>query len=58
MRNLGKIPVPRSKQRPARDHGTPERSAVLTKMKELLELGRRSGYRREDLLEMLQTLPG
>ena len=38
--------------------GTPERSAVVTKMKELLELGRRSGYRREDLLEILQTLPG
>jgi len=36
----------------------PERSAIVTKMKELLELGRRSGYRREDLLEMLQTLPG
>ncbi|HEY6294489.1 MAG TPA: GntR family transcriptional regulator, partial [Streptosporangiaceae bacterium] len=38
--------------------GTPERSAVVTKMKELLELGRRSGYRREDLLEIMQTLPG
>jgi GntR family transcriptional regulator len=38
--------------------GTPERSAIVTKMKELLELGRRSGYRREELIEMLQTLPG
>ena len=37
--------------------GSPERSAIVTKMKELLELGRRSGYRREDLLEILQTLP-
>ena len=38
--------------------GTPERSAIVTKMKELLELGRRNGYRREELLEMFQTLPG
>jgi GntR family transcriptional regulator len=38
--------------------GTPERSAIVTKMKELLELGRRSGYRREELLEMFATLPG
>jgi GntR family transcriptional regulator len=38
--------------------GTPERSAIVTKMKELLELGRRSGYRREELVEMFQTLPG
>jgi GntR family transcriptional regulator len=38
--------------------GTPERSAIVTKMRELLELGRRSGYRREELVEMFQTLPG
>jgi GntR family transcriptional regulator len=38
--------------------GTPERGAIVTKMKELLELGRRSGYRREELVEMFQTLPG
>jgi GntR family transcriptional regulator len=38
--------------------GTPERSAIVTKMKELLELGRRSGYRREELVEIFQTLPG
>jgi hypothetical protein len=30
--------------------GKPERSAVVTKMKELLELGRRSGYRREEVV--------
>jgi hypothetical protein len=30
----------------------------VTKMKELLELGRRSGYRREELVEMFQALPG
>jgi GntR family transcriptional regulator len=38
--------------------GTPERSAIVTKMKELLELGRRNGYRREELLEIFQALPG
>jgi GntR family transcriptional regulator len=38
--------------------GTPERGAVVAKVKELLELGRRNGYRREELVEMLQTLPG
>ena len=38
--------------------GTPERSAIVTKMKELLELGRRSGYRREELVEMFEALPG
>jgi GntR family transcriptional regulator len=38
--------------------GTPERGVVVAKMKELLEVGRRNGYRREELIEMLQTLPG
>jgi GntR family transcriptional regulator len=38
--------------------GTPERSAIVTKMNELLELGRRNGYRRDELLEMFQALPG
>ena len=38
--------------------GTPERSAIVTKMNELLELGRRNGYRREELVEMFQALPG
>jgi hypothetical protein len=37
--------------------GTPERSAVVDKMKELLELGRRHGYQRAELVDMLQTLP-
>src|SRR3984885_2088465 len=38
--------------------GTPDRGAVVAKMKELLDLGRRNGYRREELVAMLQTLPG
>src|ERR1700689_2788476 len=38
--------------------GTPERGVVVARVKELLELGRRNGYRREELVAMLQTLPG
>jgi GntR family transcriptional regulator len=38
--------------------GTPERGAVIAKMKELVEFGRRNGYRRDELIAMLQSLPG
>jgi GntR family transcriptional regulator len=37
--------------------GTPERTEVIERMKELLELGRRSGYRRDDLIALLETFP-
>jgi GntR family transcriptional regulator len=37
--------------------GTPDQSAIVAKMKELLELGRRSGYRRDELMAILQRLP-
>lgn len=37
--------------------GTPDHGAVVEKMKELLELGRRHGYRREELVVMMQKLP-
>jgi GntR family transcriptional regulator len=37
--------------------GTAERGAVLTRMKDLVEFGRRHGYRREELVTMLQRLP-
>jgi len=36
--------------------GTPERGAVVTKMKELLDLGRRNGYRRDELLAMMDRM--
>ncbi len=36
--------------------GTPERGAVLAKARELLQFARRNGYRREELIEMIQTL--
>jgi GntR family transcriptional regulator len=37
--------------------GTPERGAVVSKMKELIEFGRQRGYRRDELVAMLQSLP-
>jgi len=36
--------------------GTPERGAVVTKMKELIDLARRNGYRRDELLAMMERL--
>ena len=37
--------------------GTPERSAVIAKATELLALSRRHGYRRDELIELIQQLP-
>ena len=37
--------------------GTPERTAVLLKARELVELARRNGYRREELVRMIESLP-
>jgi GntR family transcriptional regulator len=36
--------------------GTPERGAVVTKMKEILEFGRRNGYQRDELIAILESL--
>jgi GntR family transcriptional regulator len=36
--------------------GTPERGLVLARARELLELARTQGYRRDELLEMIQRL--
>jgi len=36
--------------------GTPERAAVLLKARELIELARLYGYRREELVRMIQGL--
>jgi GntR family transcriptional regulator len=36
--------------------GTPERTAVLTKVRELVDFARAQGYRREDVLGMIETL--
>jgi GntR family transcriptional regulator len=37
--------------------GTPERSNVLTKAIELVQIGRQSGYNRTELLEIIENLP-
>jgi GntR family transcriptional regulator len=37
--------------------GTPERTAVLKKARELIVLARRHGYRRDELLRIIDSLP-
>jgi GntR family transcriptional regulator len=37
--------------------GTPQRSAVLRQVRELVEFARHQGYRREDLIGMIESLP-
>jgi GntR family transcriptional regulator len=38
--------------------GTPERGAMVARMREVIEFGRRHGYRRDELVAMLRDLPG
>lgn len=37
--------------------GAPERGAVIAKAMELLQLSRRHGYRRKELIDLIQQLP-
>jgi len=37
--------------------GTPEQSALLAKARELIDLARQQGYRRQDVIEIIETLP-
>jgi GntR family transcriptional regulator len=37
--------------------GTPEKSAVLRQVRDLVEFARHQGYRREDVIDMIATLP-
>jgi GntR family transcriptional regulator len=37
--------------------GTPQRSAVLRQVRDLVEFARRQGYRREDVIGMIEGLP-
>ena len=55
LRDQGLLEVGRG--RGIRVAGTPERTEVVERMKELIELGSRSGFRREDLVALLQSLP-
>jgi GntR family transcriptional regulator len=36
--------------------GTPEKSAVLCQVRDLVEFARHQGYRREDVIDMIATL--
>jgi DNA-binding transcriptional regulator YhcF (GntR family) len=37
--------------------GTPQKSAVLRQVRDVVEFARRQGYRREDVIDMIATLP-
>lgn len=37
--------------------GTPEKSAVLSKARELIDFARRQGYKRDEVIDMIQALP-
>ena len=37
--------------------GTPQRTALLTSARELLAQARQHGYRRDDLVDLIQSLP-
>ena len=55
LRDQGLLEVGRG--RGIRVAGTPERTEIVERMKELIELGGRSGLRRQDLVALLQSLP-
>jgi GntR family transcriptional regulator len=37
--------------------GTPQRSAVMTRVQELVDFARQHGYRRDDVIDMIAGLP-
>jgi GntR family transcriptional regulator len=37
--------------------GSPEKSAVLRRVRDVVEFARHQGYRREDVIEMISSLP-
>jgi GntR family transcriptional regulator len=56
LRDEGVIEMGRG--RSIRVTGRPDRGVVTIKMRELLEVARQHGYRKEDLILMLEKLPG
>jgi GntR family transcriptional regulator len=56
LRDEGVIEMGRG--RTIRVTGKPDRAAVAIKMRELAEVARTHGYHREDLIFMLQEMPG
>lgn len=55
LRDQGLLEVGRG--RAIRVAGTPERTEVIEAMRRLVELGRRNGYRRADLVALLESFP-
>jgi GntR family transcriptional regulator len=56
LRDEGVVEMGRG--RSIRVTGRPDRGVVAIKMKELIDVARQHGYRREDLVAMLQKMPG
>ena len=56
LRDQGLLEVGRG--RAIRVAGTPERTEVLEAVRELIELGRRNGFRRADLAALVESFPG
>ncbi|MGD0055962.1 MAG: GntR family transcriptional regulator [Acidimicrobiales bacterium] len=54
LRDEGLIEMGRG--RSIRVTGTPQRGAVVSKMKELVDFARQQGYRRDELVAMLENL--
>jgi GntR family transcriptional regulator len=55
LRDEGLLAVGRG--RGIRVAGTPERLEVMERIRELIDLGRRNGYRRDDLIALLENFP-
>jgi GntR family transcriptional regulator len=55
LRDQGLLEVGRG--RAIRVAGTPARTEVIQRMKELIDLGRRTGYRRDELVALLESFP-
>jgi GntR family transcriptional regulator len=56
LRDEGVVEMGRG--RSIRVTGQPDRGVVALKMKELIEVARQHGYRRDDLVAMLRKMPG
>jgi len=56
LRDEGVVEMGRG--RSIRVTGRPDRGVVALKMKELIDVARQHGYRRDDLVAMLQKMPG
>ena len=37
--------------------GTPEKSAVLSKVRELIDFARTQGYQRDEIIDMIEAIP-